>query len=1086
MGSSSTEALKKRCIKLTAAGRPAAGLQAIENRNKQTPVNIHIDKEGTIAKLQALHPCEDDGDMLPNPTLDDQLTCLKIDDETFNAVINDLSRLSAGGMSGWTYDVIKQLLMDRNHSTNIRLTVQQLITSMLQGHGKECNSIWTSSRLLPLSKPNGKLRPIAIGEAWYRVLGRLVAKQTSSKVGQKLLPLQFGIGISGGTEAIIHSLQLQKRHMLTGAGNYDPTDPDVILSIDLKNAYNSIRRGVIYNALAKYLPELQCFFHWAYGVHSPLYLADGTLATTSETGVRQGDPISALVFCIGIQDTLKAVQTKFPKTTIMAYIDDIYITGPRSEVYKAFRYLRPNFRDIGLVVELDKCHLYDNTVDTNDLEWEGCHLHQDGIIVLGSPIGSPEFETTTVDSILTEQVHSVAWIAKELPANTAYKILQTCINARPNFLIRTVLPDHTKTAAQLFDSMVDFAIRDICGLQEDLDTTGQILRGLPLQLGGGSIRRIFETSHPAYAASFLAAIELVPITIWLQALEDQDHINILTTIIKHVVPEFQGFTADGCSFDYADPNTLRDEIPGPWNQLTADADPAIELPGNIQTNKESSQIFNEQQNAPLYSQRHLCQYQDRVTYNTLHESLRTSCPGKAAQLLSASCPKAGSWILGPQSGNPKTFLKPQQYADNIMLRLLQTPINGVRDHQLMKCKCDQDRALSKDEEHSHYLTCPLLHNTRTRRHTAIKDDLSESIKIFPGVSNLTTEQLLPADKRNQPDYKTDISFTKQGKTYHIDLNVSAPVSKEALKTGSADWTGTACRIAVKSKKKKWTKSMRSETGFVPFILEPAGRIGAHGLQLINDTITKPPDGEDPGISIKKWKRDLTLKLSCTIAKYNHFMLEQFRRNVTITQEGRHHKPKAPTVPRTRRSAPLNTSGKKQARETRPTIRSPPDRLLPTHQEHHEECHYEGCNEDEHVTAPCRHCKDTYCLTHLTNHDCPDFEVYNPSGSAYSSPQSSDDASLAQDLAEEGLGPTPTQESQTSQTENYKARWQAIMDQVTAEQSQSSRRTAKAGDSQNSTLQDEDEDRGGRPRSDEDTSSTKCRKSERLRARAPPQ
>jgi len=861
--------------------------------------------------------------------------------------------------------------------------------------------------------------------------------------------------------------------MLTGGGSYDITDPDVILSIDLKNAYNSIRRGVIHNALERYLPGLQCFFHWAYGVHSPLYLADGTLATTSNTGVRQGDPISALVFCLGIHGTLKDAQVKHPKVTVMAYIDDIYLAGPRSEVYRTFRHLRPKFQHIGLTVELDKCHLYDNTCDDDETEWEGCHCHNDGIMVLGSPVGSPEYEQASTQQILSEQGQSISWIAEELPANTAYKILQACINARPNFLIRTVWPAHTEKPTKSFDTLVDHAIRDICGLQDNLDETGQILRGLPLQMGGGSIRRTFETSQPAYAASFLAATKLIPTNLWLQALEDTEHFNALTAIMKEVIPNFQGFDADGATFADPDPGSQRADIDGPWNQRTADADQVQPIPQTIQSNKENSQQFHEKQKTPQHSQRHLCQHQDRIAYNKLHTELRTSCPGKAAQLLSATCPRAASWVLGPQAGNPKTFLQPKQYADNIMLRLLQTPINGVREHQVIKCKCDKERALSSDEEHTHYLTCPLLHGTRSRRHTSIKEDLTSSLKVFPGVSNLTTEQLLSADKENQPDYKTDISFQKQGKTYHIDLNVSAPVTKEALKTGSADWAGTACCMAVKIKKKKWSKSMNTLSGFVPFILEPTGRIGAGGLELINNSITKPPEGEDPGISVSKWKRELTLKISCSMARYNSYLLEQFRRNVSISQEGRHHKPTAPPFPRTRHSSFYNTTGKERQREKRPILHTPPE--APHNQQQHaaSDCQFEGCSEDEHFTAICRHCKEVYCLAHLKTHDCPDFHgdslsVQFPSANA------SETDSLAADLAKEGIGPTQTQDSHPSIHARRKEQWNKIMEEEADDYTNRTDPAAKEDLEHGKTEEDKD-----------DISSTCSRKSARLLARAQP-
>ena len=71
-----------------------------------------------------------------------------------------------------------------------------------------------SAPLTPLLKSDGGIRPIAVGTIWRRLVSKVVMKGVGKDVAKYLNDFQFGVGVSGGAEVILHSLNrlLNLRH----------------------------------------------------------------------------------------------------------------------------------------------------------------------------------------------------------------------------------------------------------------------------------------------------------------------------------------------------------------------------------------------------------------------------------------------------------------------------------------------------------------------------------------------------------------------------------------------------------------------------------------------------------------------------------------------------------------------------------------------------------------------------------------------------------------------------------------------------------------------------------------------------------
>ena len=142
-------------------------------------------------------------------------------------------------------------------------------------------------KLIALNKPDGGIRPIAIGYYWRRLAAKCANKYALVQLEGYFAPLQLGAGVSGGCEAAIHAV----RRFLDGMSS-----EWALVKIDFSNAFNCISRKVLLEAVSIHLPELYKFCHLSYSSHTSL--AFGEFLISSEVGVQQGDPLGPLCFAL--------------------------------------------------------------------------------------------------------------------------------------------------------------------------------------------------------------------------------------------------------------------------------------------------------------------------------------------------------------------------------------------------------------------------------------------------------------------------------------------------------------------------------------------------------------------------------------------------------------------------------------------------------------------------------------------------------------------------------------------------------------------------------------------------------------------
>ena len=104
----------------------------------------------------------------------------------------------------------------------------------------------TASRLIAIPKPNGDVRPIAIGEALRRLTAKSICVQKKDSFIQLFSPLQHGVATKGGTELLVHQVQLL----------LEENKDWIVLKSDMRNAFNSVSRSHLLNEVARAFPDI--------------------------------------------------------------------------------------------------------------------------------------------------------------------------------------------------------------------------------------------------------------------------------------------------------------------------------------------------------------------------------------------------------------------------------------------------------------------------------------------------------------------------------------------------------------------------------------------------------------------------------------------------------------------------------------------------------------------------------------------------------------------------------------------------------------------------------------------------------------
>lgn len=160
-------------------------------------------------------------------------------------------------------------------------------------------------------------------------------------MAELLAPIQLGFGVKGGAEAAVHAARIYLRDLA----------PDkIMLKLDFRNAFNSLRRDKMLIAVKALAPDLYHFVHSSYSSPSLLFWSDEILQ--SSEGIQQGDPLGHLLFCLTVFQLHPHLSSDH-----LLYLDDITLGGSPEQIQHDLEVVDRVASDLGLHLNHHKSEL---------------------------------------------------------------------------------------------------------------------------------------------------------------------------------------------------------------------------------------------------------------------------------------------------------------------------------------------------------------------------------------------------------------------------------------------------------------------------------------------------------------------------------------------------------------------------------------------------------------------------------------------------------------------------------------------------------------------------------------------------------
>jgi len=234
------------------------------------------------------------------------------------------------------------------------------------------------------------------------------------------------------------------------------------------------------------------------------------------------------------------------------YCDDGIIIARHEILQRVLQFLRtPEARSYGTAVRLDKCSVWWPASPSQDIidAYADLTVTTDfsaGTMILQAPVGDRAYMSTMVFEQVKEMRPMLQAISEMEDMHVAFFLLRTCFGCcRMAYTLRTVPPSATARGAQLFDSMIELALRRLLGGSLPTNTFKELQLPVNTSTFGVGLTSAVLTASAAYFASVADTIAVTNALLDPAAsfaLEEDNNATDAFNLINTQTPEGYSFS----------------------------------------------------------------------------------------------------------------------------------------------------------------------------------------------------------------------------------------------------------------------------------------------------------------------------------------------------------------------------------------------------------------------------------------------------------------------------------------------------------------------------------------------------------------
>ena len=537
----------------------------------------------------------------------------------------------------------------------------------------------------------------------------------------------------------------------------------------------------------------------------------------SAQGVRQGDPLSALLFCVYMRSVLQSVSDA-TGVKVYGFFDDISVRGTPEQVMAALSHLQHSLPTASLQLNTAKSHFtyfHDNltplTADTlRTLSASNIQLHHEWVGAVGAVVGRDDAAIRVgMRNVLAAAGNYNSFLRRvqldDMPMHTALSLLRVCLVPAMNYYLRCIAPVCIEDEAQSFDRRVAEAAIDKLGVEGETAGDGQsdgvtVLLQRKLRDGGMALVPAARTSPAAFLGSLATC-----------------HTE---TAFAPYCDEAAPVPGSSILHGWIDDSMQRVRRAAEGVEYQLDIEPLMPVTAaaffSFHSANDSSATAKLQQSLSAKANKHIVE----AAAKRMKEQWRQGDKWPLVHHEAITAQGAWGWkVVRPE--DPQSRLSDVECAIAARLNLGLQPFPAqvmatLPEHCPLCVHSYTGRPVSLREEPWHFLTCNRLKHEQHRRHNAVVETIARVAWLVGGQVQREVTGLDPRSKQ-----RPDMQIVFPGRIILSDVIVSHSL--------------TSNRVARRVPIKRRTVAASSEAVKARKYAKVASRLGAELLNVSVDT-----------------------------------------------------------------------------------------------------------------------------------------------------------------------------------------------------------------------------------------------------------